>query len=265
MREVLKSFPKTNNTVFSIDLCGTSYCDGSYKIHRKKSHCHCFEYVISGTGTIVTKDGELHPEAGDVYFLRKGEDHHYYSDADQPWTKVWFNIRGELVDSLVKLYGVEDIRLFRNCRVFSLFDEFIKNANSVMDIRAIETQNAVLVHQIIQAMADCIYTEERKYSDDAVIIKEYIDANYSKAIRIEDLSVLIYRSQSQTIRIFKKNYGMTPYEYALKRKMDVAKQLLKSTRLPIREIANELGFNNEHYFSSCFKQHTGVTPGKYRK
>ncbi len=134
-----------------------------------------------------------------------------------------------------------------------------------MDRHSIENRNAVIVHEIIQAMAECVYTEERKYSEDAVILKEYIDANYSKSIKIEDLSALIYRSQSQTIRIFKKNYAVTPYEYALKRKMYVAKQLLKSTRMPIREIASELGFTNEHYFSSCFKQHVGTTPGKYRK
>lgn len=265
MREVLKSFPKTDNKLFAIDLCGISYCDGSYKIKRENSKCHCFEYIISGTGTVVTDKGNIHPEQGDVYFLRAGEDHFYYSDSESPWTKIWFNIRGELIDKLVDMYGIGDVHLFKNCRVFSLFDEFNKNANSVMDYRDIENQNAIILHQIIQAMADCIDVEERKYSEDAIVIKEYIDSNYSKPIKIEELSGLIYRSQSQTIRIFKKNYGMTPYEYALKRKMYVAKQLLKSTRMPIREISAELGFANEHYFSSCFKQHVGMTPGKYRK
>ena len=134
-----------------------------------------------------------------------------------------------------------------------------------MDRRSIETQNAVIVLQIIQAMAECIYPPEDKYTEDAVILKEYIDTNYNKQIKIEELSELIYRSESQTIRIFKKNFNMTPYEYALGRKIHVAKQLLKNTRMPIREIAMELGFTNEHYFSSCFKQHVGQTPGQYRK
>ncbi len=112
MREVLKSFPKTDNTLFSIDLCGTSYCDGSYKMNRKKSPFFVFEYIISGTGTIVTKNGIVHPEAGDVYMLRAGEDHNYYSDADTPWTKIWFNIRGELVEKLVDMYGIGDTYIF---------------------------------------------------------------------------------------------------------------------------------------------------------
>lgn len=265
MREIIKSFPKKEESIFSIEICGTSYCDASYKITRKKSRVHCFEYIISGTGTIVTKDGKLHPETGDVYFLPAGEDHLYYADPDNPWTKIWFNVKGELIDSLIELYGIGENRVFNGCRVFSLFDEFNKNANSIMDRKSIESQNSVIVHQVIQAMAECINTNEQNYSDDAIILKEHIDANYNKPIKVEELSALIYRSQSQTIRIFKKNFGMAPYEYALKRKMQVAKQLLTSTRMPIREIANEIGFTNEHYFSSCFKQHVGTTPGKYRK
>ncbi len=265
MREVIKSFPKSDNKIFSIDICGTSYCDGSYKIKRGNSPIHCFEYIISGTGTIVTKDKELHPSTGDVYYLKAGDDHLYYSDAKDPWTKIWFNIRGELVDSLVELYGISEHRIFKDCRVFSLFNEFNKNANSIMDRKSIETQNAIILHQIIQEMAGCIYTDDQKHSDDAMILKEYIDTNYNKPIKIDDLSALIYRSESQTIRIFKKNFNMTPYEYVLKRKMQVAKQLLKNTKLSIRDIALELGFTNEHYFSSCFKQQNGLTPGQYRK
>lgn len=266
MREILKSFSKNDEDgILSIQLCGMSYCDASYKIIRKKSNIHCFEYIISGTGTVVTKSGKVHPEAGDVYFLKKGDDHVYYADPDKPWTKIWFNVRGELVDRLIELYGIGENNLFKNCRVFSLFDEFNKNVDSVMDKRSIIDNNAVIIHKIIQAMAACVSHGDVLMSDDAVKLKEYIDVNYSKTIKIDELSALIYRSQSQTIRIFKKYYGQTPYEYALTRKMQVAKQLLKSTRMPIREISGELGFTNEHYFSSCFKKHVGITPGQYRK
>ncbi len=265
MREILKSFPKSEGEMLSINLCGMSYCDGSYKIHRKNSEIHCFEYIISGTGTIVTDKGKLHPQAGDVYFLKQGEEHLYYSDAKNPWTKIWFNISGPIVDNLIELYNISDQRLFKNCKVFRLFDEFNKNVDSPMDRKSILDSNTLILHEIIQEMSNCISKSKDDFSEDAQKLKEYIDANYGKTIRIEDLAALIFRSQSQTIRIFKKYYDMTPYEYALKRKMQVAEHLLKGTRLSIREISNELGFNNEHYFSSCFKHHMGMTPGQYRK
>jgi len=265
MKEEIVSFPKSDNTLFAIQLCGTSYCDGSYRINRLKSSIHCFEYIVSGTGTILTDGGKLHPKEGDVYFLKAGEDHIYYSDANDPWVKIWFNIKGTLVESLVRQYEIFDIRLFENCRIKSLFDEFINNADSKMDFRLVEKQNAIVLHQIIQEMSAAVHKADSKYTEDALMIKEYIDLNYSRTIKIQELSELIYRSPSQTIRIFKKNFGIAPYEYTLKRKIQVARQLLKSTNLPIGEIASELGFTNDHYFSSCFKAQTGITPSQYRK
>ena len=265
MKEILKSFPKTDSSIFGIQLCGTSYCDGTYLINRPRSRVHCFEYVIKGSGTIVTSKGKLHPKEGDVYFLRAGDDHYYYSDADNPWIKIWFNVRGSLIDSLTEQYGVSDIRLFNNCRALNLFEEFVSNVSSGMDRKSIENQNAVIIHKIIQCMAECIYKNDSRYSEDAITLRDFIDSNYNRQVRIEELGALIYRSPSQTIRIFKKNFGIAPYEYALRRKMQAACQLLKDTRMPIREIAGSLGFSNEHYFSSCFKSHMGITPGKYRK
>lgn len=265
MREILKTFPSSEGEILSINLCGMSYCDGTYRITRKNSSIHCFEYIISGKGTIVTKNGRFHPEAGDVYYLKKGEDHLYYSDDKNPWQKIWFNISGPIVDRLIELYKIDGHYLFKNCRVFRLFDEFNKNVDSPMDRQSILDSNAVILHQIIQEMAACITKAKNEFSDDALRLKEYIDTNYKNPIRVEDLAAIIYRSQSQTIRIFKKYFDMTPYEYALKRKMQVAEQLLKGTRLSVREIATELGFTNEHYFSTAFKHHMGMTPGKCRK
>ncbi len=265
MREILKSFSEDEHAGLKIHICGMSYCDSSYKIDRKQSKVYCFGYVISGKGTLITKNGKANADAGDVFFFKKDEDHFYQADAKTPWTLIWFNVSGELIEKLTLLYGVDKQYLFKNCRIFSLFDEFNKNVDSVIDKRTIIDRNAIVLHQIIQAMAECASGSDSQDTSDAQTIREYIDENYSKPIYIEQLASLINHSQSQTIRIFKKFYNQTPYEYALKRKMHVAKQLLKSTKLSVREISNELGFSNEHYFSTCFKKQVGMTPGKYRK
>lgn len=265
MREITKSLPESNNSIFSIELCGTSYCDTGYKIRRTKPEIHRFAYIISGKGTVVTKNGRKKAEACDVYYLPRGEEHYYYADSKEPWTQIWFNVKGELVDTLIGVYKISGQRVFKNCRVFYLFDEFIKNVNSVMELAGTERENAVIMHKIIAEMAHCAELETQSVPDDASVLREYIDGNYSKTIKNSDLARIIGRSESQTIRIFKKAFNKTPYDYALERKMHVAKQMLKSTSMSIRDISTALGFTNEHYFSSCFKQHSGITPLKYRK
>ncbi len=265
MRELLKNFINSENSVLNIHLCGMTYCDEKYKIDRKNSPVYCFEYIISGYGTVVCGKNKIIAEAGDVCFFKKGDDHKCYTDTMRPWTKLWFNVSGELVDSLVKLYKIENKCVFKGCRLFSLFDEFYKNVDSLRDKNSIVNENAVILHKIIQGMAESDLQIESENSTDAQKLREYIDTNYAKTISVEDLAALINKSQSQVIRIFKKVYGATPYEYALKRKMSVAQQMLKGTRMSIKEIAFELGFKNEHYFSSAFKAQTGITPIKYRK
>ena len=72
------------------------------------------------------------------------------------------------------------------------------------------------------------------------------------------------RSVSQTIRIFKKEFGTTPYALFLERKLKTAKYLLKSTSSPVKEIALSLGWQNPSYFARYFKRRVGLTPSEYR-
>ena len=81
----------------------------------------------------------------------------------------------------------------------------------------------------------------------------------------ESLAASIYKSPSQAIRIFKKKYGVTPYDYYVNIRIKKAVSLLKNTRLSIKEISYRLCFCDEHYFSNLFKKKTGKSPREYRK
>ena len=66
------------------------------------------------------------------------------------------------------------------------------------------------------------------------------------------------------MRYFKKNFGTTPYNYLLNRKIEIAKSLLSSSSWPIKNIAYALSFSDEQYFSCAFTKKTGISPKKYR-
>ena len=84
-------------------------------------------------------------------------------------------------------------------------------------------------------------------------------------VTIKELSDLIYRSPDYSIKHFKAEVGITPYQYLLKRKMSIAKRLLRDTALPIREVALQLGYEDAHYFSGLFKKETGMPQGRFRR
>ena len=64
--------------------------------------------------------------------------------------------------------------------------------------------------------------------------------------------------------LFKNQFDITPNRYIVMRKIDLAKQLLKSGEIQISEISEICGFENIYYFSKVFKSEVGISPGKYK-
>lgn len=98
-----------------------------------------------------------------------------------------------------------------------------------------------------------------------MLLKQYLDNNNCSNITIDELAKLIYRSPSHTIRIFSQAFGVTPYQYLMRQKTELAKLILLNTNKSIKEISVELNFGDEHYFSNYFKEKAGVSPNHFRK
>ncbi|WP_298115569.1 DNA-binding response regulator [Flavobacterium sp.] len=93
----------------------------------------------------------------------------------------------------------------------------------------------------------------------------YINDNIYERIDIEELAKLTRWKKHHFLRIFAKEVGVTPYQYILKRKIDIAKSLIKETEQPINEIAYDLGFINYGNFSQIFKKFIKQSPESYKK
>ena len=66
-------------------------------------------------------------------------------------------------------------------------------------------------------------------------------------------------------KIFKDQVGMTPSRYRNEYRINVAKELLVKTELPLRTIAEKAGFTDQFYFSKIFKKLTGQSPAQFRE
>jgi AraC family transcriptional regulator of arabinose operon len=95
-------------------------------------------------------------------------------------------------------------------------------------------------------------------------VKEYIDKNIYERFSMNDIAKIACLSLSQVNRVFKKEYGITPYDYILTKKIETAKLLLMNTNISIKNIAYKLNFLDEHYFSKIFKSRAGLSPRDYR-
>ncbi|MBP5331090.1 MAG: response regulator [Lachnospiraceae bacterium] len=95
--------------------------------------------------------------------------------------------------------------------------------------------------------------------------KAYIDANYTKNITLDDLSMAVNVSSYYLSRIFKENTGENFIDYLTRLRIDRAKELLATTSYSMKEIGIMSGYPDPNYFSKTFKKNVGVTPTEYRE
>ena len=93
----------------------------------------------------------------------------------------------------------------------------------------------------------------------------YIHTSYNKEIRIPELAKMESLSNSRYITVFKETMGMSPSEYILNLRINVACDLLRNHDMSVKEVAVSIGYDNAHFFSKIFKKKTGTTPKKYKE
>lgn len=252
------------NKIFKVESVGISYCDDTYDISRKNSRMTIFEYVISGGGTVEVNNNVFYPTGGDVYILPKGSNQHYYSDSYDPWTKIWFTASGSLIDNLLSTYNVDNTYFFPDANQKTLFENLFFGVRD--NIYTASGKNALIFHELCVNLSNIFIPTRRNVSPIALEIQEYIDAHINEDINLNDISRQVYRSASQVVRSFKKAFGITPHQYIIEERIKTAKMLLTNHNyLTVKEVAFQLNFSDEHYFSNYFKSRVGISPSAYRK
>lgn len=105
------------------------------------------------------------------------------------------------------------------------------------------------------------------YIHDERIIKvlNHIRTHINGKPDIDTLANVSCLSKDHLIRLFKKEIKITPLHYINKKKIEYAQLKLVTENIPVKEIAFQLGFDDQSYFNRLFRKMTGYTPKNYRK
>ena len=91
----------------------------------------------------------------------------------------------------------------------------------------------------------------------------YMHVNLHKEIELQDLADCMRLEKSYFLKKFKRKYKCTPMKYVTMLRIEKAKELLQCSDKNVTQIAEELGYNSIHHFSSQFKRIVGVSPKVY--
>lgn len=94
---------------------------------------------------------------------------------------------------------------------------------------------------------------------------DYITANYSDSITLDELAGICGMSEGHFCRVFKEFTGFTPFTYINRTRVLQSCRLLADTSLGIADIATRCGYNNISYYNRTFQKIMHITPSEYRR
>lgn len=119
-----------------------------------------------------------------------------------------------------------------------------------------------LIEELIAGYSDSDSEIPQKINNEIKAVCDFLEINYMKNIKLNDLSALTGLSKYYLLRSFTKQKGISPYSYLEAIRISKAKRLLEKGISPM-DVAFQTGFTDQSHFTNFFKKLIGLTPKQY--
>lgn len=96
-------------------------------------------------------------------------------------------------------------------------------------------------------------------------IRRFVEERIETGFSVTDLAGTVSLGPQEFRRKLRLTVGLPPWQYVNSLRLSMAAQMLKSSRLPIAEVAHRLGFVDQSHFTNVFRRMSGVTPMAFRR
>ena len=251
--------------------------------HKTLEHSHTrhiLALVTEGAPVHIERklDGKFYSsdlECGHFFLIPAGVAHQVwiYGDAEYLCLSLepdfLCRIADELVDrrsiQLIPQHDVND-PLIQN--VGLALQSQLKLTNKASRLYIESASNLIAAHLLQHYATHQLAVREYNYGLAPSKLKkvlEYIDRHLSTDLSLKEIAQQTNISQSHFSRLFKQSVGLSPWQYVIQRRVEIAKQLLKNEDLTIDRVSDRLGFLSHSQFTIFFRKYTGVSPKKYRQ
>lgn len=224
-------------------------------------------YVTDGVIYVTEDETDYEINAGEVLFLKSGL-HHYGKHEIERGTR-WYYVHfyteraAESENKYIQeLTLPKKLTVLEKSRAERILESYTVDFYSD-DTAKLWKMNSRLF-DILTELA-FIGRQEDKQQTLSDKICAYLTKHCCEPFSAKDLEHEFYLSYKHMAAVFKKERGISMQQYHTKIRMNTACRLLKSTLMPIAEIAASVGYTDALYFSRCFRAAVGTSPMRYRK
>ena len=254
--------------------CGMEDCDPGVVTGPDVRDAYHLHVVRSGKGKLRTGGKEMEVHEGQMFLLKDSEEAWYQADQKQPWSYCWVTFNGSRARRIIEEIGFGDgiYQMDSGIEPERFFD-LIRRMHQKPEMSLINElfRSGVLMEFLSMALEAGGHADEAQARLGRRPVEEYIDRaaqfmhyNYS-TIEVRDVVSFVGFSRGYLSTAFKKVKGISLQEYLLRLRMQKAKELITSTSLPIQEIAERVGYDDQLNFSRIFRKYEGMSPSEYRR
>ena len=240
----------------SLEILAFNNCKSEFRIHFHDT------YVISliEKGTFIENNFIGVP--GHILISHPFEIHENKIFDDNSYTVTSIYINSEVIQYLSKQKHISfPEKLIEDQSLFYLFTQYFL---------ALHSGNLHNNDLLVEGLKKLIFTYGKNTVFDCQQIKSshitesqyYIEQNFRTKIKLDDLAIMAKQSKYSYIRQFKKNVGITPFEYINLQRIKQAKIYLREGSSLV-ETALSTGFYDQSHFSHYFKNYVGLSPSDY--
>jgi AraC-like DNA-binding protein len=250
----------------------------------KFPHKHSFYHLVyfsSGSGNHSIDFINFPVEAGQIYFMVPGQVHSW--DFTETPKGYIVNFSEQYISALVAnpryldqftfLSGIANEQVINipsegRQRVEQIAETIIREDNSNEKLKD-DFARTALLQLLIQVSRYAIKEDGRQESNyNSIVLRNFqklIEQNYKEKKLTKDYAAMLYVTPNHLNALTKDITGRSAGEVIRDRILLEAKRLLINAKMTVSEIAAELDFIDNSYFTKFFKKYEGVTPEAFRK
>ncbi len=241
-------------------------CRPEYAVQRNLHNSYLLMVMMKGTLEFQTRRQRGSIRVGQALLLDCNLPHSYRAQGECSFTFVHFDgaQSREIYEHINRSSG-SAIRLTDSTRMHEMVGELLGYMRD--DRRVNEAQTSAMLYGILMVLMQSAGVSGEGHIGNSMVDQGigYIQSHLSETLTVEAIAADAGYSPSYFSHVFQKETGMSPYHFVVKCRMDQAMQLLQTTRLPVQDIAFQVGFNSAANFCYAFRKEKGMSPHEYRK
>ena len=252
-----------------LNAASAKYGGDWHSVPHTHNHMELF-YIVGGRGQFLIQD-QLYPvNVNNLVIINPNIPHTEVSLNAQPLEYIVLGIEG------IELAGTGSA-----AGQFSILDHFesvefsgcLRNILREMELKSrgyedvCQAYMEILLIRLMRSTALSLPAEPQSVSrnQQCAAVKRYIDQHFKEALSLEQLAEQAHMNKYYLSHAFKREYGVSPINYMITRRIEESKYLLSETDLSLSQIAQLLGFSSLSYFSQVFRRSQNMSPMEYRQ